>query len=77
MPKQALLAARRRQTDAGIPGGYAVSGRRPALMMGPAIYNSEAGLMVCCPLSTQVKVYLFEAWSQVGQRGIVRPNEVA
>ena len=56
MPKQALLAARRRQTDAGILGGYAVSGRRPALMMDPAIYNSEAGLMVCCPLSTQVKV---------------------
>ena len=56
MPKRAALAARRRQTDAGILGGYAVSGRRPALMMDPAIYNSEAGLMVCCSLSTQVKV---------------------
>ena len=39
-----------RASPAGMPC------RGAALLMSPTIYNSEAGLMVRCPLSTQVKV---------------------
>jgi mRNA interferase MazF len=40
--------------------GREQSGRRPALVLSPAIYNGKTGLMVCCPLTTQIKNYPFE-----------------
>ncbi len=36
------------------------SGRRPALVLSPAGYNSKTGTMVCCPMTTQRKGYPFE-----------------
>ncbi len=35
-------------------------GRRPALVLSPATYNGKTGLLVCCPLTTQIKNYPFE-----------------
>lgn len=46
--------------------GHAQSGRRPALVISPAQYNRKAGLMVCCPMTTQIKGYPFEVPTQVG-----------
>ena len=40
--------------------GHEQAGHRPALVLSPAIYNSKAQLMVCCPLSTKVKNHPFE-----------------
>jgi mRNA interferase MazF len=40
--------------------GHEQQGRRPALVLSPAIYNGKVGLAVCCPLTTQVKGYPFE-----------------
>ena len=40
--------------------GHEQAGHRPALVLSPASYNGKAGLMVCCPLSTQVKGHPFE-----------------
>lgn len=40
--------------------GHEQAGRRPALVLSPARYNSKTGLMVCCPLSTRIKGYPFE-----------------
>lgn len=40
--------------------GHEQAGRRPALVISPAVYNAKAGLMVCCPLSTRIKGYPFE-----------------
>jgi mRNA interferase MazF len=40
--------------------GHGQSGRRPALVLSPAIYNGKTSLMVCCPLTTQIKNYPFE-----------------
>lgn len=40
--------------------GHEQAGHRPALVLSPAIYNSRSGLMLCCPLTTQVKGYPFE-----------------
>ena len=40
--------------------GHEQAGHRPALVISPAIYNGRTGLMVCCPMTTQIKGYPFE-----------------
>src|ERR1700676_1184140 len=40
--------------------GYEQAGHRPALVLSPAAYNSKTSLMICCPLTTQIKNYPFE-----------------
>ena len=36
------------------------AGHRPALVLSPAAYNDKASLMICCPMTTQIKNYPFE-----------------
>ena len=36
------------------------AGHRPALVLSPAAYNGKTGLMLCCPMTTQIKGYPFE-----------------
>lgn len=40
--------------------GHEHVGRRPALVLSPADYNGKTGLMVCCPMTSQIKGYPFE-----------------
>jgi mRNA interferase MazF len=40
--------------------GHEQAGRRPALVLTPARYNGVRGIMICCPLTTKVKGYVFE-----------------
>jgi len=40
--------------------GREQSGHRPALVLSPTRYNGKTGLMICCPMTTQVKGYPFE-----------------
>lgn len=40
--------------------GHEQAGHRPALVLSPAAYNSKTGLMLCCPMTTQIKGYPFE-----------------
>ncbi len=40
--------------------GHEQAGHRPALVLSPSLYNSKTGLMLCCPMTTQVKGYPFE-----------------
>jgi len=40
--------------------GHEQAGRRPALVLSPAVYNGKTSLMICCPLTTQIKNYPFE-----------------
>jgi mRNA interferase MazF len=42
--------------------GHEQAGHRPALVLSPAAYNSKTSLMICCPLTTQIKNYPFEAF---------------
>ncbi len=48
--------------------GHEQSGRRPALVLSPAAYNGKTGLIVGCPMTTQVKGYPFEV--EVVQDGV-------
>jgi mRNA interferase MazF len=40
--------------------GHEQAGRRPALVLSPAAYNAKTSLMLCCPMTQQIKNYPFE-----------------
>jgi len=40
--------------------GHEQAGHRPALVLSPATYNDKTDLMICCPMTTQIKNYPFE-----------------
>lgn len=40
--------------------GHEQVGRRPAVVLSPSAYNSKTGLLVCVPITTQIKGYPFE-----------------
>ena len=40
--------------------GHEQAGHRPAVVLSPAAYNGKTSLMLCCPMTTQVKGYPFE-----------------
>ena len=40
--------------------GHEQAGRRPGLVLSPAIYNDRASLAVVCPVTSQAKGYPFE-----------------
>lgn len=58
--------------------GYEQSGRRPAFVLSPATYNGKTGLMLCCPITTQVKGYPFEVAVEgtAKVRGVILADQV-
>ena len=40
--------------------GHEQKGHRPVLVLSPVEYNEKIGLMLCCPMTNQVKGYPFE-----------------
>lgn len=57
--------------------GREQSGHRPALVLSPKSYNSKTNLMVCCPLTTQIKGYPFEVMIETrGQKSVVLSDQV-
>ncbi len=36
------------------------AGHKPALVLSPARYNSARGMMICCPMTSKIKTYVFE-----------------
>lgn len=44
--------------------GHEQAGHRPALVLSPKTYNRRTGMMLCCPLTTQIKGYPFEVLIQ-------------
>jgi len=40
--------------------GHEQAGHLPAVVLSPAAYNAKTSLMVCCPMTTQIKNYPFE-----------------
>ena len=58
--------------------GHEQAGRRPALVVSPASYNGKVGLVVLCPITSQVKGYPFEVTVPSGLRvgGVVLSDQV-
>jgi mRNA interferase MazF len=44
--------------------GHEQASLRPALVLSPAAYNAKTNLMICCPLTRQIKNYPFEVFIQ-------------
>ena len=40
--------------------GHEQAGHRPALVLSPARYNGARGMMLCCPMTSRIKGYVFE-----------------
>jgi mRNA interferase MazF len=40
--------------------GHEQAERRPALVLSPARYNGSRGMMICCPMTSQIRCYVFE-----------------
>lgn len=57
--------------------GHEQAGHRPALVLSPASYNGKTGLMLCCPITSQVKGYPFEVVLDAGGvRGVILSDQV-
>jgi mRNA interferase MazF len=58
--------------------GHEQAGRRPALVLSPAAYNHKAGLLVACPITSQVKGYPFEVAIPAGLKisGVILSDQV-
>ena len=58
--------------------GHEQAGHRPALVLSPQAYNRKVGLVILCPLTSQVKGYPFEVRIPAGLKasGAVLSDQV-
>jgi len=56
--------------------GHEQAGHRPALVISPAAYNGRTNLMICCPITTQVKGYPFEVVMAGSRPSVVLADQV-
>ena len=54
--------------------GHEQAGHRPALS--PASYNDKTSLLICCPLTTQIKNYPFEVLIAGTPQNVVLADQV-
>jgi mRNA interferase MazF len=52
------------------------AGHRPALVLSQAVYNDKSSLMLCCPLTNQIKGYPFEVLLTGPRPGAVLADQV-
>lgn len=57
--------------------GHEQAGHRPALVLSPAAYNGRRGMMLCCPITSQIKGYPFEVHiAGAGADGVVLSDQI-
>jgi mRNA interferase MazF len=58
--------------------GHEQSGRRPAFVLSPGAYNGKTGIMLCCPITSQLKGYPFEVpvEGSTAVRGVILADQV-
>jgi mRNA interferase MazF len=56
--------------------GHEQAGHRPALVLSPPSYNDKTSLLICCPLTTQVKNYPFEVLIAGTPQNVVLADQV-
>jgi len=56
--------------------GREQAGHRPAVALSPAVYNAKTSLMVCCPMTTQIKNYPFEVVISAANPSAVLADQV-
>ena len=58
--------------------GHGQSGRRPAVVLSPGVYNGKVGLAILCPITNQIKGYPFEVLipSDLAASGAILSDQV-
>ena len=56
--------------------GHEQAGHRPAVVLSPAAYNGKTSLMLCCPMTTQIKSYPFEVLIAGATRSAVLADQI-
>ena len=56
--------------------GHEQAGHRLAVVVSPASYNGKTGLMLCCPMTTQIKGYPFEVMITGDHPGAVLSDQI-
>ena len=56
--------------------GHEQAGHRPALVLSPKAYNQKTSLMICCPITTQIKGYPFEVLISGDPESVVLADQV-
>lgn len=58
--------------------GHEQAGRRPSVVISPAIYNRKVGLAILCPITNQIKNYPFEVLIPLGLTitGVILSDQV-
>lgn len=53
-------------------------GKRPALVLSPSRYNAKVGLMLCCPITSKSKGYVFEVDIETERiSGVVMADQIS
>lgn len=52
------------------------AGHRPALVLSPVAYNNKTSLMLCCPMTTQIKSYPFEVAIAAAVPSVVLSDQI-
>ncbi|MEY2925642.1 MAG: hypothetical protein RL367_119 [Pseudomonadota bacterium] len=56
--------------------GHEQAGHRPALVLSPATYNGKRGMMICCPMSSRIKGYVFETVVSTNPPSVVLTDQI-
>jgi mRNA interferase MazF len=56
--------------------GREQAGHRPAVVLSPVGYNSKTSLMLCCPMTTQIKNYPFEVLISASVPSVVISDQI-
>ena len=56
--------------------GHEQAGHPPALVLSPKAYNQKTSLMICCPITTQIKGYPFEVLISGEPESVVLADQV-
>lgn len=56
--------------------GHEQKGRRPALVLSPAIYNTKSGLCLCVPITSKIKGYPFEVALVLDKPSVILSDQV-
>lgn len=56
--------------------GHEQAGHRPALVLSPSRYNAMRGIMVCCPMTSKIKGYVFEVVVSESPPSVVLADQV-
>lgn len=56
--------------------GHEQKGRRPALILSPAIYNTKSGLCLCVPITSKIKGYPFEVALVLDKPSVILSDQI-